>query len=151
MQKAADQTLESAGNARMEDRTRALLPYPIDAELAAAAAAGAQTLPRASGTIIFEPDDNDAAAEATNGPATGRRARLKTHIVSYGVPYSKKSSDPPPRDGVRPLASSASGSSRAPPESPCLAMAGAGSSTTIQRLLKEGHSGPDPRLSLIHI
>ena len=45
MQKAADQTLESAGNARMEDRTRALLPYPIDAELAAAAAAGAQTLP----------------------------------------------------------------------------------------------------------
>ncbi len=22
----------------------------------------------------------------------------------YGVPYSKKSSDPPPRDGVRPLA-----------------------------------------------
>ena len=46
MQKAADQTSESAGNARMEDRTRALLPYPIDAERAAAAAAGAQTLGR---------------------------------------------------------------------------------------------------------
>ena len=25
-------------------------------------------------------------------------------ISTYGAPYSKKSSDPPPRDGVRPLA-----------------------------------------------
>ena len=43
--------------------------------------------------------------------------------------------------------SSASGSSRAPPESPCLAMAGAGSSTTIQRLLPIRSARPRERFS----
>ena len=43
--------------------------------------------------------------------------------------------------------SSASGSSRAPHESPCLAMAGAGSSTTIQRLLPIRSARPRERFS----
>ena len=43
--------------------------------------------------------------------------------------------------------SSASPSSRAPPESPCLAMAGAGSSTTIQRLLPIRSARPRQRFS----
>ena len=43
--------------------------------------------------------------------------------------------------------SSASPSSRAPPESPCLAMAGAGSSTTIQRLLPIRSARPRERFS----
>ena len=43
--------------------------------------------------------------------------------------------------------SSVSPSSRAPPESPCLAMAGAGSSTTIQRLLPIRSARPRERFS----
>ena len=43
--------------------------------------------------------------------------------------------------------SSASGSSRAPHESPCLAMAGAGSSTTIHRLLPIRSARPRERFS----
>ena len=43
--------------------------------------------------------------------------------------------------------SSASPSSRAPHESPCLAMAGAGSSTTIQRLLPIRSARPRERFS----
>ena len=43
--------------------------------------------------------------------------------------------------------SSASGSSRAPHESPCLVMAGAGSSTTIQRLLPIRSARPRERFS----
>ena len=43
--------------------------------------------------------------------------------------------------------SSASGSSRALPESPCLAMAGVGSSTTIQRLLPIRSARPRQRFS----
>ena len=43
--------------------------------------------------------------------------------------------------------SSVSPSSRAPPESPCLAMAGAGSSTTIHRLLPIRSARPRERFS----
>ena len=44
-----------------------------------------------------------------NGEPWDDSARLWACLVGfaaavYGVPYSKKSSDPPPRDGVRPLA-----------------------------------------------
>ena len=43
--------------------------------------------------------------------------------------------------------SAVSGSSRAPPEIPCLAMAGAGSSATIQRLLPIRSARPRERFS----
>ena len=59
----------------------------------------------------------------------------------------KKSSDPPLAMASDRSLSSASPSSRAPPESPCLAMAGAGSSTTIQRLLPIRSARPRERFS----
>ena len=65
----------------------------------------------------------------------------------YGAPYSKKSSDPPLATASDRSLSSASPSSRAPHESPCLAMAGAGSSTTIQRLLPIRSARPRERFS----
>ena len=54
---------------------------------------------------------------------------------------------PPPAMASDRSLSSASPSSRAPPESPCLAMAGAGSSATIQRLLPIRSARPRERFS----
>ena len=76
-------------------------------------------------------------------------ARSMQEAASHamGPLTQKKSSDPPLAMAVDRSLSSASPSSRAPHESPCLAMAGAGSSTTIHRLLPIRSARPRERFS----
>ena len=84
---------------------------------------------------------------ARRHPGAGVSRRFPAAASLWG-PLFKKTVRPPPlaMASDRSL-SSASGSSRAPPESPCLAMAGAVSSTTIQRLLPIRSARPRERFS----
>ena len=74
-----------------------------------------------------------------------QRLNLSVHIMG-AVTLENRRTLPLAMASDRSL-SSASPSSRAPHESPCLAMAGAGSSTTIQWLLPIRSARPRERLS----
>ena len=52
-----------------------------------------------------DPNEPSLGAGAAVAPCvTLAGSRGSAEYLGYGVPYSKKSSDPPSRDGVRPLA-----------------------------------------------
>ena len=77
--------------------------------------------------------------------ATRDRAKEEEKARNMGAVIQKNRPTPPLAMASDRSLSSASPSSRAPRESPCLAMASAGSSTTIQRLLPIRSARPRER------